>query len=279
MHFTLKASPEPTIEWFKDGSPLKTSKRINSQFDGELCTLSFAEVELDDEGKYECVVRNKCGTVSAVTELLVNEAAVKPELMAKLEDIEAAEGEEVQFDVRLSGMPTPEVSWFKGSRKIENEGKFLCIDDEEDDLFSLAIEDICAEDAGTYKCVASNEAGEITCRAELRVTEKMVAPEFCGDNEAGPITVYEGGELSLNVGAKGSPKPQVEWFKEGKPLTKTSRIDMKTHGTNFSLVVVDLVPEDSGCYECVASSKAGRISRKFDVNVQGKWTIHVVQQW
>ena len=339
MEFMIKSTPKPTIDWFKDDAPLETDDRIKSDFDGQVATLHFTETELDDEGEYKCVARNEHGDVSAVTELLVNEAADKPEVKSKMRDIEAVPGDEVQFDVSVTGSPKPQITWYKGSEEIGDEGRYLYIEGEEEDVFSLSIEDICSEDAGTYKCVARNEAGEVTCEAELRVSDKprdaldaapipvpessditnaepiaapvssdvteaepiiapvsgdvvesepiispevsdatesqpISAPEFSDAGEAGPITVYEGGELRLSVGVRGSPQPRVDWFKNGRPVTESSRVEVKPRGVKFGLVVLDLIPQDSGSYECVASNKAGKASRKFEVNVQGKTRLY-----
>ena len=266
---TVKGTPQPTIEWLKDGKPLKTSKRVKDDFDGEVASLSFAEADLDDEGDYKCVAQNDLGSASCTAELLVNEAATKPEFTEAMKDIEVAEDEEGRFDVRVSGTPIPTVQWFKGSKKIEDEGKFMLVDDEEDDLFSLVIDKVASDDVGTYTCKASNEAGEVSCKAELRLQEEMAAPEFVDKEESGPITAMEGGEVTLNVAVKGKPRPDVEWLKDDRPLRKTSRLDIKSRGDRFSVVIMNVTPDDSGLYKCVASSKAGKVTRTFEVNIEG----------
>ena len=265
----MKATPQPTIEWFKDSKPLETSKRVQAEFDGEVASLAFTEADLDDEGDYKCVAQNELGSASCRAELLVNEAASKPEFTEAMKDIEVAEDEEGRFDVRVSGSPTPTVQWFKGSKEIEDAGKFILIDDEEDDLFSLVIDKMAADDVGAYTCKATNEAGEVSCKAELNLQEKMAAPEFADEGETGPITAVEGGEVTLNVTVKGTPCPDVEWFKDDKPLRKTSRLDIKSRGDRFSVVMMNVTPDDSGLYKCVASSKAGSVTKTFEVNIEG----------
>ena len=266
---TVKGTPQPTIEWFKDSKTLKTSKRVKHDFDGEVASLTFTEADLDDEGDYKCVAQNELGSASCTAELLVNEPASKPEFTEVMKDIEVAEDEEGRFDVRVSGSPSPTVQWFKGTTKIEDAGKFLLIDDEGDDLFSLVIDQVASDDVGTYTCKANNEAGEVSCKAELKLQEEMAAPEFADEGETGPITAVEGGEVTLNVTVKGQPRPDVEWFKDEKPLRKTSRVDIKSRGDRFSVVLMNVTPDDSGLYKCVASSKAGSVTRRFEVNIEG----------
>ena len=267
---SLKGAPQPTIQWLKDGKPLKTSKRVKDEFDGDVATLVFSEVELDDEGDYKCVAQNELGSASCAAELLVNEADVKPEFSEPMKNIEVAVDDEGRFDVRVSGVPKPSVQWFKGTKKIEDDGKFLLIDvEEEEDLFSLIIDQVASDDVGTYTCKAANEAGEVSCKAELQLQEKMAAPEFADQEESGPITAQEGDDVTLNVTVKGKPSPQVEWYKDDKPLRKTSRLDVKARGDKFSLVILKVTPDDSGLYKCVASSKAGSVARTFEVNIEG----------
>ena len=242
---------------------------MKDDFDGEVASLSFAEANLDDEGDYKCVAQNELGSASCSAELLVNEPASLPEFTKAIKDIEVAEDEEARFDVRVSGSPSPTVQWFKGTKKIEDAGKFLLIDDEEDDLFSLVIDKVAPDDVGTYTCKAKNEAGEVSCKAEVRLQEQLTVPEFADEEETGPITAVEGGEVTLNVTVKGKPRPDVEWFKDDKPLRKTSRVEIKSRGDRFSVVVMNVTPDDSGLYKCVASSKAGSVTRTFQVNIEG----------
>ena len=238
-------------------------------FNGQVASLAFSEVELDDEGDYKCIAQNELGSASCTAELLVNEAACKPEFSEPLKDIQVAAGDEGRFDVRVSGSPNPSVEWFKGTKKIEDKGKFMLIDDEEEDLFSLVIDEVAPDDAGTYTCKATNEAGEASCKAELQLQDEMAAPEFANEEESGPITAQEGGDVTLNVTVKGKPSPDVEWYKDDKPLRKTSRLDIKSQGDKFTLVILDVTPDDSGLYKCVASSKAGSGKRTFQVNIEG----------
>ena len=188
----VKGRPEPKVEWFKDGQPVLENQRIKMQFDGETSTLRFTKIELDDEGEYKFVARNELGEVSSTAELFVNEASVRPEFTDKMKPIDVKEGEEARFDVRITGTPTPVVDWYKGKDKIEDEGRFVIIDDEEDELFSLIIDDVRSDDSGTYKCVAANEEGEVTGLAKLTVQEKPKKPVTEDAVLATPVETVEG---------------------------------------------------------------------------------------
>lgn len=193
-----------------------------------------------------------------------------PVFTKKLEDLVVDAGEEARFDARIFAVPEPQVEWYRGSKKILDEGRFVHIDAIEEDLFTLIIEQSEAEDAGQYKCVASNEVGQTSCEAQLTVKGKQAAPEDAEEPETSVLDIGEGGEVNLNVTVSGTVKPTVEWLKDGKPVRKTSRLDTKIKGDTCTLNIKDALPEDSGIYTFKATSPAGISTKSFDVNVQGK---------
>lgn len=286
----LKGEPQPDTEWFRDGDKVKESKRVRMNFDGKSSSLTFKPSELDDEGKYKCVARNELGSASTTAELLVNEAGTKPEFIEKLRNISALPGDEARFDVRVIGSPPPEVDWLKGKEKIEDEGRFVLIDDIEGDLFSLVIEDAKPSDSGEYECIAFNELGEVSCKGNLVVEETIIAPEvaedaesalpateditiapeFAEEEESAPVVVQEGGDVSLSVNVKGQPTPEIEWSKDGKDLKASDRLDVGEMNGKHTLLIKGVTPEDSGIFKCQASSKGGVAERTFDVQVKGK---------
>ena len=187
----LKGEPQPDIEWVKDGESVKASRRVKMEFDGRLSSLTFKASELDDEGEYKCVARNELGSASSQAELLVNEARSKPEFTEKLKNITVQPGKEARFDVRVIGSPPPEVDWFKGKEALEDEGRFVMVDDVEEDQFSLIIEDAQLSDCGEYECVAFNELGEVSCKGNLVVEGTLIAPEHADEAQSAAPLVEE----------------------------------------------------------------------------------------
>ena len=287
----LKGEPQPDIEWFRDGKQLEESKRVRMEFDGEVCSLTLKPSELDDEGEYKCVARNELGSASTKAELLVNEANRKPEFTQELKNIIVQPGEEARFEVRLIGSPPPEVDWFKGKKGLEDEGRFVMVDEVEEGLFALIIEDAQPDDSGEYKCVAFNELGEVSCNGNLVVEEKLIAPqladeaesavpvleeeaiiapEIAEEAESAPIVIEKGDDVSLSADVKGHPKPDVEWLKDGKEVKSSDHFDVGEVDGKHALLIKDATLEDSGVYKCQASSKGGVAERTFDVQVTGR---------
>lgn len=267
----FKGKPTPTIEWFKDDdkNKLKPSKRVKMTVEKDTAILEFKETELDDEGIFKCVAKNDSGTANTEAELLVDEAGEKPSFKSPHKDVNVTESDEARFDVRVAGQPEPVVEWFKNDTKITDEGRTVLLDDEEEDLFSLVIEHVKPEDAGVYKCVASNDVGETSCTANLQVQEKMIAPEFVGGDEAGPITIVEDDELHLEVKVEGQPKPEITWNKDGKPLKETKTVTIEEKDDSYRIDIKGVSLDDSGKYKCEAKSEAGTVSRTYEVVVEG----------
>ena len=265
----VTGNPEPSIAWFKDGGTVADVKRYKTRFDGEQATLKIQSTELDDEGKYKCVAENVFGAASCSSELLVNEANVKPEFEEKMKPVDVTEGEPAKFSVKVTGNPPPIIDWYKGKDKLEDKGHIEIVDDEDSGTYSLTINDTLLDDAGTYKCVAINEEGEVSCKAALAVKEVVTKPEFDSEQEAAPLKVGEGDVVSLSATVKGKPAPSVDWYKDDEKLRETSRLKMDAKDGEHSLVILESKPEDSGIYKCQAKSKGGKAEKTFDVDIKG----------
>ena len=177
-------------------------------------------------------------------------------------------GEDVQLSAQIEG--EPEVSWYKDGVQLEDEGRYVIVDQIEDQIFTLAIEDVLPEDEGEYRCVAVNEAGKSESVARLYVGDKEYPPEFTSEVQDEPYVVKRGDDLKFDVTLKGKPFPKVTWFKNEKPLQSNSHFDISENGREFSLAIRDAAVDDRGVYKCEATSKLGKATRKFQVNFEGK---------
>ena len=266
----MTGTPEPTAEWFKNGTPVQLSRRIKADIIGDMCQLSFTETKEDDSGDYKCMVKNDLGSASTEGQLVVTKPIVAPEFKEKLKSMRVNEGEPAQFDVRVSGNPEPNMAWFRGTHAIKNEGRFTVKTGEGDELHSLIIDETTLDDAGTYKCVASNEAGKATCRGELDVNEKLTAPVFTDEVSEAPIKFKEGDEVSLEVTIRGKPSPDVQWYKDELNVRKSSNITTLVKGNKYTLLIYSAKPADSGVYKCEAKSRMGTAARTFTIEIEGK---------
>lgn len=197
------------------------------------------------------------------------EKVTKPKAVQKLKNIEAVEGWKVQFDVRMKCYPRPVVEWYRGKTKIRSGGRYQITKMEDEGLYSLIISDVQLDDTGSYKCVASNIAGDATSRAELVVRDKKFAPTFSEQDYRGPVTVSEGEELKLRVTCKAKPLPDISWYKDGIRLDETRRINMRSFGDSHYLVIPATELNDTGLFKCEATTDLGTSFQTFDVQITG----------
>jgi len=63
---------------------------------------------------------------------------------------------------------------------------------------------------------------------------------------------------------KGSPEPQISWFKDGDPLSK----DGKT-----TLLLPNITDRDEGRYTCKAQNAGGNFTDSINITVKSKFAI------
>ena len=267
----LNATPKPNIEWTKNGRPVNESRRVRTEFDGQLSSLVISDLRPEDSGEYQCIAKNKIGTASCRTNLVVSEAMSEPEFKETMKDLEVVERDEAVFEVAVTAKPEPEVEWYLRKMRIKSEGKYTIDEDSERQRYSLTIADCLREDSGQYRCVVKNSAGEITCSAELKVSDRVLAPTFVQGSEEQLFEVWEGAPVKLVVQAKGKPTPRVEWFKESRLARRVKRVELQTEGDKSILLIPKAVPEDSGNYRVEATNSAGTAVKPFTVKVNGKF--------
>ncbi|KAK6632671.1 hypothetical protein RUM43_013441 [Polyplax serrata] len=240
-----KGHPEPIIEWKKNSRilDLDDPRRIRIVDGGN---LMINDVKQSDEGKYQCVAKNKVGDrESRVAILTVN---VKPFFNKEPKDATVLAGEEVQFQCKVEGEPFPTVLWRRDDGKMPT-GRAQITRDR-----SLLITHVSPEDEGIYICDAENVVGKITARASLTVHSPPIFIKKPQNQKVGL-----NGIATFECVAKGNPPPSVFWTKEGSqvlmfPGNAYGRLHVTPEG---SLRIQGTQREDSGFLVCSALSVAG----------------------
>ncbi|NXD07439.1 PALLD protein, partial [Nothocercus nigrocapillus] len=176
------------------------------------------------------------------------------------------------FALKVSGLPTPDLSWQLNGRPIRPDSSHRMLV-RENGVHSLIIEPVSTRDAGIYTCVASNRAGENTFSLELVVAAKEVhkAPVFI--EKLQNTGVAEGYPVRLECRISGEPSPQIFWKKENESLTyNTDRVSM--HQDNYGyicLLIQGATKEDAGWYTVSAKNEAGIVSCTARLDVHTQW--------
>ncbi|XP_040274581.1 palladin isoform X1 [Bufo bufo] len=310
--FTCKVigNPKPKIYWFKDGKQIsKRSEhyRIQREPDGT-CSLHTSASLLDDDGNYTIMAANPQGRVSCTGRLMVQavnqrgrstrtptsqphvrrprsrsrdsgdenepiqERFFRPHFLQAPGDLIVQEGKLCRMDCKVSGLPTPDLSWQLNGRPVrpDNSHKMLV---RENGVHSLIIEPVTTRDAGIYTCVASNRAGQNSFSLELIVAARDAHKPPVFIEKLQNTGVAEGYPVRIECRVSAMPPPQIFWKKENDSLTyNTDRVSM--HQDNYGylcLLIQGATKEDAGWYTVSAKNEAGIVSCTARLDVHAQW--------
>lgn len=100
--------------------------------------------------------------------------------MTELQNQEVQDGYPVSFDCIVIGKPLPTVRWFKDGKAIEENDHYM-INEDQEGCHQLIITAVVPTDMGVYRCLAENNMGVASTKAELRVDCK--SQNHSGENK------------------------------------------------------------------------------------------------
>ncbi|XP_041648005.1 hemicentin-1 [Cheilinus undulatus] len=247
--------PPPRLVWTHNDMFLMASTRHRMTPDG---TLVIRNMEQKDGGVYGCLASNQAGTDTMTSILTYIES---PVVTVALSDILISIGETTVMACSASGVPQPEIWWYKGDIRLHSSS----LVDVDTLGGTLTIKETKDVDAGDYTCVAVNAAGTSSGKISLDVG---APPSFI--REPSDVALDIGSNVTLHCSTKGHPEPQVSWRREdGLPIFHTPR----THGTvtqsRGGLQITSLWVDDEAVYICEAQNQFGRIQAEARVTVTG----------
>ncbi|XP_014638505.1 PREDICTED: myosin light chain kinase, smooth muscle isoform X4 [Ceratotherium simum simum] len=206
-----------------------------------------------------------------------------PKFESKPQSQEVNEDQTVKFRCEVSGIPKPEVTWFlEGAPVRRREGSIEVYEDGGSHYLSLPRARV--RDSGNYSCTASNVRGQVSCGWTLRVKKKKtgsdrkseyllpaapgksVAPLFL--QGLSDLKVMDGSQVTMTVQVSGNPPPEVIWLHNGNEIQESEDFHFEQRGTQHSLCIQEVFPEDTGTYICEAWNSAGEVRTQAVLTVQ-----------
>ncbi|KAJ8724385.1 hypothetical protein PYW08_015859 [Mythimna loreyi] len=244
-----EGKPKPTIQWYKDGSPLAPTDHPHRVLleDGLLFLRVMRGKKENDEGVYWCVARNSVGeAVSKNATLTI--AVLRDDFRVEPRDVKVASGEPATLECSApKGVPDPGVHWTKDGQTLDVEvnGRIMIVNGGD-----LRILESLPADSGVYRCAASNVAGERQSRpATLLVLRR---PHFLV--KPNNITALLGQNVEFHCQASPESDVSVTWSRDNGSLSPYAII------RRGSLRIDRVVATDAGTYTCRAESQAGSSS-------------------
>ncbi|OWK57262.1 Hemicentin-1 [Lonchura striata] len=257
LRLTCKATgvPVPRITWTFNNNI------IPAQYDdvNGHSELLIERVSKEDSGTYVCSAENTVGSIKAIGFVYVKEPPVfKGDYhSSRIEPL----GGNAMLNCEVRGDPPPTIQWSRKGVGVQISNRIRQLVNG-----SLAIYGTVNEDAGDYKCVATNDVGVV----ERSLTLTLQSPPVITVEPVG--TVLEAGATAvLDCQAGGEPPPTISWSRQGQPVLGDDRVTLLPNG---SLRIAPLHREDTADYECVARNLLGSVLVTVPLTVQGRCTKH-----
>ncbi|XP_068826605.1 myosin light chain kinase, smooth muscle isoform X7 [Capricornis sumatraensis] len=202
---------------------------------------------------------------------------VAPSFSSALKDCTVVEGQDFVLQCSVKGTPLPRITWLLNGQPIQY-ARSTC----EAGVAELHIQDTLPEDDGTYTCLAENTAGQVSCSARVTVQEKKseeksecllpvapskpTAPLFL--QGLSDLHVMDGSQVTMTVRVSGNPPPEVIWLHDGTEIQESEDFHFEQRGTQHSLCIQEVFPEDTGTYTCEAWNSAGEVRTQAVLTVQ-----------
>ncbi|XP_044305626.1 matrix-remodeling-associated protein 5 [Varanus komodoensis] len=264
--------PKPFLSWKKisTGALMTANTKIQRFEVLKNGTFIIRKVQLQDRGQYLCTAQNLHGADKMIVLLTV--LAQQPKmLVSRFRDVTVYFGEKVTMDCQASGIPTPHISWIFPDRKIlqtvsTTEGRVMLYENR-----TLSLKDTNFSDRGVYKCVASNAAGADSIAVRLHVA---ALPPIIQQEKQENISLNVGQNINIHCSAKAAPLPGIRWLLFDGTQIRTSQF---VHGNLFvfpngTLYIRNVLPKDSGSYECIATNMVGTSRRTVWLHVKKQST-------
>ncbi|KAL7984810.1 hypothetical protein Chor_003380, partial [Crotalus horridus] len=241
--------PPPAITWLKNGKPLENSATHELHILSGGNKLQITRPHYSDTGNYSCIASNVEGKAQKFYVLSVE---IPPDIVGSEmpSEVSGILGENIQISCEASGIPTPVIQWLKDGKPISN-GESQQISMVPNGSL-LNIFGALTSDGGKYSCVATNPAGE-----EDRIfSVNIYVPPTINKNKEGPeaLTVVLDTSINIECQSMGTPPAQINWLKNGLPLSISSHIRLLSAGQVLRIVKAQVA--DVGVYTCVASNRA-----------------------
>uniref|UniRef100_A0A3B4FMN3 Neural cell adhesion molecule L1 n=1 Tax=Pundamilia nyererei TaxID=303518 RepID=A0A3B4FMN3_9CICH len=257
--------PPPVIFWMDNNfQKLPLDKRVSQALNGD---LYFSNVLPEDtRSDYICYARfPHTQTIQqkqpiSVTVLDSNpEGERRPGFMLPLGTTSTKmvlRGQTLELECIAEGLPTPDISWQKeGGELPSNRVSY------QNFKKTLKISDVNENDAGNFRCVATNNLG--TVHHTIKVTVKA-APFWVSIPRNLILAPNETGVLTCRV--NGEPKPRIDWFVNGIPIENTPE-DPSRKVEDDTVILSNVQSGSSSVYQCNASNEFGYLLANAFVSV------------
>ncbi|XP_046846179.1 receptor-type tyrosine-protein phosphatase S-like isoform X2 [Xenia sp. Carnegie-2017] len=212
-------------------------------------------ITYDDYGNYTCEVLNKNQTSQPLQKTV--EILFFPVALGNTTKKTVLQGQDVSFDCKVEGRPTPRVIWqFNNHRILTNHSVINN---------SLTIYSVKNTEKfeGFYSCFGKNKAG-----ISKKLTHHLIVhakPRIL--NISKTATHQINNNVTLTCDVSGDPQPTISWRIENSSHPLSSK-KFQLSNSNQTLLIRNISLNDENTYICEARNKYASVERNVTINVK-----------
>lgn len=278
LEVEVYGNPEPDIKWFKDGIQIKSNDRVEIQHESkqsDIYRLRIKSCKVEDAGTYEVRASNFVGESTSACKVGV---LTPPKIVhADIFEKHSFESVPLKYEVIASGIPAPEATWYHNGQPIQSDNrKSVEVDGNK---YKLVISSLDLKDAGEYKVVLKNKAGEQSQKGVLSLSGISEYRKPIIKSGLQDTSIDKDRPLSLVVVCTADPPPEVQWLKDGEPIKPNPNIEFVNsekdleHGLKefkYTLNFAHAGHMDNGRYEISLVNKFGKAASNGWLDVLSK---------
>lgn len=158
----------PDVTWYINGKKLEEGQNIKIHAEKGTYTVTIKDITCNYSGKVVCEAINEYGKASSEAQLTVLPRGEPPDFLEWLSNVRARQTSTIQHRVVFTGDPRPTLTWFINNKKIVDSEEISITTDH--NTSTLIIKSFNPDKhVGEIICKAENDAGEVSCTANMAV--------------------------------------------------------------------------------------------------------------
>lgn len=262
-NFQLIGIPKPLVQFSRNNEDIDIEKNqdlytLEEQEEDHVYTLRFKNVRKKDVGNWTCTASNSAGKTSCIAKLETLPLSA-PKFLKELSDIRLPQDADNRIDVKVSGIPFPQIEWFKDSEKLNMQtqsSKYKTERDMNTGTLTLVILNCqTGSDSGLYKARIYNPGGE--CASEGNVLVKGYPPKFIEKPEK--VYALSNQVATFATVVDGDPEPVITWAKGRNQVQEGGDIKIY-YDEEIDVNIMEIAncrPKDAGTYQATATNEFG----------------------
>ncbi|QQP49462.1 Hemicentin1like, partial [Caligus rogercresseyi] len=244
--YDSRLDEEVELLWKKDDVPIRINR---SKYIAAEKSLKIYNLDISDEGTYECLIKTPFESISSKTALIVS--GEPPKIVSEFKKVMLYEGEDLRLECLVRGVPRPSLVWHFQDAPLTN--AYVHEIATASKVFResrVIVKNITKEHDGVYQCRADNDYGTGVAKfSRVNVLSRTKATI----SESGEISVHAGSNLKIPCAITTDQLNQITNIQWVKPF-KVGAKDRVDFGIDGSLSIQDVQKRHSGEYRCLVTT-------------------------